>query len=90
VAQSGYSHQPLRWHTVRVVQELILALTSEGKPAILPKGMVLFGPVAESGDFATMMQDSKYYKCHVDELLQFTTEVGPARSGAGPVQDKVA
>jgi hypothetical protein len=88
VAQSGYSHQSLRWHSVRLVQQPILTISGHGLPVALPKGMVLFGPVAEFGEFATMMQDSEYYKCHKGELARYTTEIGaPA---AELPQDKVA
>ena len=78
VVQSGRSHLRLKWHSVRVVKETLLAVTPQGVPVALPKGMVLFGPVEEAGDFAMMMQDSRYYKCHIDELLRYTCEICPA------------
>ena len=90
MAQSGYSHQSLRWHSVRVVQQTILTVTAKGVPVALPKGTVLFGPVAECGDMATMVRDSEYYACHVEELHRYTTElVSPVSETIAP-QDKVA
>ena len=88
MVQSGHGHRALRWRSVRVVQQMILTLTPQGTPIALPKGTVLFGPIAQTGEFATMMQDSEYYKCHVDELLRYTKEAGSATSDTP--QDKVA
>ena len=90
MVESGRRHLRLSWHSVRVVRQTILALTSRGLPVALPEGMVLFGPVAEADEFATMMQDSEYYKCHVEELERYTTEVRPAGSDADTPHDKVA
>ena len=88
MAQSGSSDQPLRRHSVRIVQQPILTISGQGMPVALPTGAVLFGPIAEMAEFATMIHNSEYYKCHKDELVIYTTEVGsPA---AEMPQDKVA
>jgi hypothetical protein len=72
------------------VQETLLAVTSQGVPLALRKGMVLFGPVAEAGEFATMMQDSECYQCHIDELRRYTYEVRSGSSDADTAHDRVA
>jgi len=90
VGHFGYSHQPLRWHSVRVVEQTILTLNSQGAPIALPTGTVLFGPIAESGDFAVMMQGSESYKCHIGELVRYTAEVVPEVSEAVVPREKVA
>lgn len=87
MVEPDHSHRRLRWQSTRVVQQTILTLTSQGVPVALPKGTVLFGPVAQSGDFATMMHGSESYKCHIDELLRFTAE---ASAAAASPHDKVA
>lgn len=56
-------------------------------PIALPKGTVLYGPVEESGELVTMMHGSESYKCHIDELMRYTTET-VAETAA--THDKVA
>ena len=88
--KSGGSQLRLSWHSVRVVQETVLAVTAHGVPVALPKGTMLFGPIAEAGDFAIMTRDSESYRCHIDDLHRFTGEIRPASADGASPQDKVA
>lgn len=78
MVEPDHRQRRLRWQSTRVVQQTILTLTAHGVPMALPQGTVLFGPVAQSGDFATMVHGSESYKCHIDELLRYTVEANAA------------